>query len=103
MDDPKRIVERGWDDVAGRFAEWQRAIEDEQRLARVDDLQRRLPAHPHVLELGSGAGVESTRRLVERGELVGVDISAEQVRRGGGRPAPPPRGLAPPSARGSVA
>src|SRR4051812_24523243 len=81
MDDPKRIVERGWDDVAGRFAEWQRAIHDQQRLARLDDLQRRLPAHPRVLELGSGAGVESTRRLVERGELVGVDISAEQVRR----------------------
>jgi cyclopropane fatty-acyl-phospholipid synthase-like methyltransferase len=34
-----------------------------------------------VLELGSGAGVQSTRVLAGRGELVGVDISAEQVRR----------------------
>jgi SAM-dependent methyltransferase len=79
--DPKRIVERGWDQVAESFAEWQRAIDDEERLARLDDLVGRLPSRPRVLELGSGAGVESTRLLAERGDLVGVDISAEQVRR----------------------
>jgi cyclopropane fatty-acyl-phospholipid synthase-like methyltransferase len=40
-----------------------------------------LPERPDVLELGSGAGVSSTRMLAERSSLTGVDISAEQVRR----------------------
>ena len=34
-----------------------------------------------MLELGSGAGVRSTRLLAARGRLTGVDISGEQVRR----------------------
>ena len=40
-----------------------------------------LPDHPDVLELGSGAGISSTRMLAGRSRLIGVDISAEQVRR----------------------
>ncbi len=80
-DDPKRLVERGYDQIADRFAEWQRAIRGSQRLERLDDLLRRLPLQPDVLELGSGAGVRSTRVLAERGRLTGVDISAEQTRR----------------------
>ncbi|MFN2470495.1 MAG: class I SAM-dependent methyltransferase [Gaiellaceae bacterium] len=81
MDDPKKIVERGWDEIADRFAEWQRGVEGSQRLERLNDLLRRLPLQPDVLELGSGAGVRSTQLLAERGRLTGVDISAEQVRR----------------------
>jgi SAM-dependent methyltransferase len=81
VDDPKQIVERGWDAVAERFAEWQRAIRGSERLERLDDLLRRVPARPDVLELGSGAGVRSTRMLAEGGRLTGVDISAEQIRR----------------------
>jgi cyclopropane fatty-acyl-phospholipid synthase-like methyltransferase len=34
-----------------------------------------------VLELGCGAGVATTQRLAERFRVVGVDVSAEQVRR----------------------
>lgn len=77
----KRIVERGYDAMADRFAEWQRAIEGSQRLEWLERLLALLPARPDVLELGAGAGVRSTRALAERGRLVGVDISAEQVRR----------------------
>ena len=40
-----------------------------------------LPDGARVLDLGCGAGVPSTRRLAERFEVVGVDISAEQLRR----------------------
>jgi cyclopropane fatty-acyl-phospholipid synthase-like methyltransferase len=63
------------------FAEWQRATQGSERLERLDDLLRRLPLQPYVLELGSGAGVRSTRVLAERGRLTGVDISSEQVKR----------------------
>ena len=52
-----------------------------RRLERVEEVLALLPDHPDVLELGSGAGISSTRMLAGRSRLIGVDISAEQVRR----------------------
>ncbi len=80
-DDVKQLIASGYDAIADEFADWQRGIRGSQRLERLDDLLRRLPLQPDVLELGSGAGVRSTRILAERGRLTGVDISGEQVRR----------------------
>jgi predicted TPR repeat methyltransferase len=80
-DDPKRIVERGYDAIADTFAEWQGRISDDTRLAYLADLLELLPERPDVLELGVGAGVRSSRILAERGRLTGVDISREQLRR----------------------
>jgi SAM-dependent methyltransferase len=80
-DPRKRVVERGYDAIADRFAEWQRAIDDSVRLERVAALLELLPERPDVLELGSGAGVRSTQILAERGRLTGIDLSAEQVSR----------------------
>jgi cyclopropane fatty-acyl-phospholipid synthase-like methyltransferase len=79
--DPKLIVEAGYDAVAGRFAEWQRGIEGSTRLERLEELLGLLSGRPDVLELGVGAGVRSTRILVERCRLTGVDLSGEQLRR----------------------
>lgn len=80
-DDPKRIVERGFDAIADRFAAWQHGISDGARLRYLADLLELLPERPDVLELGVGAGVQSSRILAERGRLVGVDLSREQLRR----------------------
>ncbi len=80
-DRPQDVVARGYDAGADRFAAWQREITDSKRFERLDELLGLLPARPDVLELGSGAGVRSTRILAERTSLVGIDISAEQVRR----------------------
>jgi|SRR5215218_7092180 SAM-dependent methyltransferase len=80
-DDPKRIVEAGYDAMADRFAAWQAEIPDSPHHAWVDDLIRRLKARPEVLELGCGAAIEPTQLLAEKGRLVGVDISREQLRR----------------------
>jgi cyclopropane fatty-acyl-phospholipid synthase-like methyltransferase len=78
---PQDVVARGYDAGADAFAEWQRRITGSRRLERVEELLALLPERPDVLELGAGAGVRSTRVLAERGTLIGVDISAEQVRR----------------------
>jgi SAM-dependent methyltransferase len=78
---PQDVVARGYDAGADAFAAWQGEIRDDPRLERLDELLALLPERPDVLELGSGAGVESTRRLAERGQLTGIDISAEQIRR----------------------
>jgi len=79
--DPKKIVERGYDAIADRFAAWQVQISDEARLGWLHDLLELLPERPDVLELGVGAGVESSRILAERGRLTGVDLSREQLKR----------------------
>ena len=80
-DDVKKLIEDGYDAMADRFAEWQKRIEGSTRIERIEDLLERLPDYPDVLELGVGAGVRSTRLLADRGRLVGVDLSAEQLRR----------------------
>ena len=78
---PQDVVARGYDAGADAFAAWQRQIDGSNRLERIDELLALLPEQPEILELGSGAGVRSTRVLAERARLTGVDISAEQVRR----------------------
>jgi SAM-dependent methyltransferase len=78
---PQDVVARGYDAGADAFAAWQRRITDSTRLRRVEDLLALLGERPDVLELGSGGGVRSTRVLADRSNLVGIDISAEQVRR----------------------
>ena len=78
---PQDVVARGYDAGADAFAAWQRRIDGSNRLERIDELLALLPEQPEILELGSGAGVRSTRVLAERARLTGVDISAEQVRR----------------------
>jgi predicted TPR repeat methyltransferase len=79
--DVTRIVGEGYDAIADVFAEWQRGITGSTRLERVEELIRLLPERPDVLELGIGAGVASSRMLAERGRLVGVELSAKQLRR----------------------
>jgi SAM-dependent methyltransferase len=80
-EDPKRIVAAGYDAIADRFAEWAEAIPDSPRVEWVDELLRRLPDGSDVLELGIGAGVDSSRLLADRHRLTGVDISAAQLER----------------------
>jgi SAM-dependent methyltransferase len=80
-DDPKLIVERGYDAIVDEFARWQAQISDETRLRYLAELLELLPERPDVLELGVGAGVESSRILAARGRLTGIDLSREQLRR----------------------
>ncbi|HEU0077117.1 MAG TPA: class I SAM-dependent methyltransferase [Longimicrobiaceae bacterium] len=79
MDDPKRIVEQGYDRIAERHAEWagRTRAEERERYARL--LFEVLPASARVLELGCGVGVPTTRRLAERFRVTAVDLSARHV------------------------
>ena len=79
--EPSRIVELGYDAMAGRFAAWQRGVAGSTQLARVEALVSMFSACPDVLELGCGAGGAATCLLAGSGRLTGVDISAEQLRR----------------------
>jgi SAM-dependent methyltransferase len=79
-DDPREIVEAGYDAIADRYAEAIRAgrgLETYFRsfLARVLEL---IPEGSTVLDLGCGAGLV-TADLTTRASVVGVDISAGQL------------------------
>jgi len=81
MDDPKRIVEAGYDAIAARYAEWARdEVTGSPNLDWLDRLLALLPERAYVLELGCGNGEPAARLLAERHRYTGVDISGEQLR-----------------------
>jgi SAM-dependent methyltransferase len=80
-DDPKRIVEQGYDAIAPQFGAWRAAIVGSPDDEWLGGLLDKLPEQANILELGCGQGL-TARRLVEAGHrYTGVDISAEQLRR----------------------
>jgi len=84
MDDPQHLVAAGYDAIASQFDDWQNDVVGSPRMRFLDRFLETLfletlPPRPDLLELGCGAGVESTRLLAERGQLTGVDISEAQL------------------------
>jgi len=77
--EPKEIVETGYDRIAERHLAWINEIRGDPRLRFLNDLIARLPARPTSLDLGCGAAVPCTALLAERGDVVGVDVSASQL------------------------
>jgi len=77
--DPKQIVEAGYDRIAERYAEWTGETLVEERETYVSLLFERLPEGAEVLELGCATGVPTTRELVKRFSVTGVDISAKNI------------------------
>jgi SAM-dependent methyltransferase len=78
--DPPSIVASGYDAMAGRYLAWGRQVIDPVRDRLFRELIDRLPEGAPVLDLGCGAGLPWTGRLAERFDVVGVDISPEQIR-----------------------
>jgi cyclopropane fatty-acyl-phospholipid synthase-like methyltransferase len=80
VNEPKRIVEQGYDALADRFGTWRAAIEGSPDDEWLGDLLGRLPEQADVLELGCGQGGTAARILEAGHRYAGVDISAEQLR-----------------------
>jgi SAM-dependent methyltransferase len=81
-DDPKRIVEAGYDAVAERYAEWsQNEITGSPAVEYLEKLLGMLAPDAVVLELGCGNGDPAARMLAPGHRYTGVDISGEQLRR----------------------
>lgn len=75
----KRIVRAGYNAMAERYLSWSERVGNDPRDRFLNELARRLPDGAHVLDLGCGAGIPSTRLLAERFEVVGVDLSEVQL------------------------
>jgi len=76
-DDPKHLVEKGYDHIAPRYLEWNTS--SPARMTYLQTLLERLPAQAQVLELGCGAGVPCTQLLAQHAHVTGIDISAAQI------------------------
>jgi SAM-dependent methyltransferase len=81
VNDPKRIVEEGYDAIAERYAMWAPTIKGSPAVEYLERLLELLPDGSEVLELGCGNGEPAARMLAARHKYTGVDISREQLRR----------------------
>ena len=66
--------------MADRHLAWIDEIEGDPRLHYLSLLLDRLAPGSRVVDLGCGAGVPSTALLAKRHRVVGIDISAAQLR-----------------------
>ena len=78
--DPRRLVEQGYDQIADAHLEARSKLANDEFLT---ELASRLRDGARVLDAGCGAGVPVARFLSARFQVVGVDISAEQLKRAG--------------------
>lgn len=78
-DNPKRLVQAGYNAVAEAYAGWSGRIVDPARERWTVFLLDELPEGARVLDLGCGNGLPSTLALAERFNVTGVDISARQI------------------------
>jgi SAM-dependent methyltransferase len=76
--EPKRVIEQGYDRLGRRFREWVDDGESEAREWFLSEVFARLPDGGDILELGCGAGVEAVTLSAGR-RYVGVDLSSVQL------------------------
>jgi ubiquinone/menaquinone biosynthesis C-methylase UbiE len=79
LDLVKKIVEAGYDAIARTYLTWSAQIADDPRLHYLDEFDSRLDTGAKVLELGCGAGIPVTRKLAERHDVLGIDLSQQQI------------------------
>ncbi|MCC7371457.1 MAG: class I SAM-dependent methyltransferase [Chloroflexi bacterium] len=76
---PKQLVADGYDRIAETYAARVAGGVNEHRFRHLAVLEAELPVGARVLDLGCGAGVPVARRLAERFDVTGVDISRRQI------------------------
>ena len=75
----KKIVEAGYDAMAEHYLTWSAKISDDPRLHYLADFDSRLDDHAKILELGCGVGIPVTKKLAERHDVLGIDLSRQQL------------------------
>lgn len=79
MDEPRSIVEHGYDAMADQYLAYMCAIAEDPRARFLEILEAKLASGSNVVDLGCGAGVPSTAQLAIRHNVVGIDISEQQI------------------------
>jgi len=81
MTNERAIVEHGYDAMADAYLDYIDQTTGDPRLRFLDQLLARLQPGSQVVDLGCGAGIPCTARLAEQHNVLGIDISTEQLRR----------------------
>jgi ubiquinone/menaquinone biosynthesis C-methylase UbiE len=77
---PKQIVAQGYDRISRSYSALVDSMDPAVRKKYLAILEASLPPGARLLELGCGAGVPMTRQLARRLRVVGLELSAGQVR-----------------------
>jgi cyclopropane fatty-acyl-phospholipid synthase-like methyltransferase len=80
-DEIGEVIARGYDEVADEYAALESPDDPWPRMRRLRAFVAALPSGARVLDLGCGNGLPATRELSETYDVVGVDISPEQIAR----------------------
>jgi SAM-dependent methyltransferase len=80
-DDIGEVIARGYDEVADQYAALESPDDPWPRMRRLRAFVGGLPRGAGILDLGCGNGLPATRALSEAYDVVGVDISPEQIAR----------------------
>lgn len=80
-EEPQKLVQRGYDEVADAYAALEAEGAEWPRMRHLREVLSLLPRGAEVLDLGCGNGVPEMAAIQERHRGVGVDISAAQIER----------------------
>ncbi|PZS25660.1 MAG: class I SAM-dependent methyltransferase [Pseudonocardiales bacterium] len=79
MTKERAIVEQGYDAMADAYLDYMDQRTGDPRLRFLDQLLGRLRSGSQIVDLGCGAGIPCTAKLAEQHNVLGIDISAEQL------------------------
>ena len=79
MDDPKRIVQQGYDQLGSAYRLHYEGADPNRYSNWLTTLVELLPANGRVLELGCADGIPTARYLSEFVDYVGIDLSPIQI------------------------
>lgn len=79
MDDPKRMVQQGYDRLGSSYRIYFEKTDSKRYLSWLADFIQRLPVGGTVLELGCADGIPTAKYLSQYTDYLGIDVSPVQI------------------------